>query len=315
MKGLELAQKYWEEVGRPAFEEGCPEVLERAGVGLAGEGSECFGFDDQYSRDHDWGPGFCVWLTDEDYNNFGAQAAAVYASLPEEFMGFRRLNAGEMSSGRVGVMSSGSFYARYTGFDRVPQSIFEWRCAPEKGLAVVTNGKVFVDNCLQFSTVRKGLLAYYPEDLRKKKLAMRCALAAQSGQYNFSRCARRGEDVAAFLALAEFVDNVQAIVFLLNRRYRPFYKWAQRAMKDLPVLGKELAPQIRRLTSGKDEEGRVPDVFEKVDIIESISAAVIAQLKKEGLSGADSDFLLQHGEAIQCTIADPQLSAMHLMAE
>ena len=315
MKGLELAQKYWVEVGRPAFEKSCPQVLERAGVGLVGEGSECFGFDDQYSRDHDWGPGFCVWLSDEDYKEFGVQAAAVYASLPEEFMGFKRLNAGEMSSGRVGVMSSGSFYARYTGFDRVPKSIFEWRCAPEKGLAVVTNGRLFEDRCEEFSAVRDGLLGYYPEDLRRKKLAMRCALAAQSGQYNFSRCARRGEDVAAFLALAEFVDNVQAIVFLLNRRYRPFYKWAHRAMKELPVLGSRLAPQVEQLTSGQGEDGRLLDAFEKVDLIEGISAAVIAELKAEGLSQADSDFLLQHGEAIQCTIKDPQLAAMHLMAE
>ena len=74
MKGLELARRYWEEVGRPAFEKGCPKVLEKASVGLAGEGSECFGFDDEYSQDHDWGPGFCVWLSDEDYKEFGGKA-------------------------------------------------------------------------------------------------------------------------------------------------------------------------------------------------------------------------------------------------
>ena len=308
MKGLELSRKYWEEVGRPAFETGCPRVLERASIGLVGEGSECYGFDDEISRDHDWGPGFCVWLSDEEMKEFGRQAAEGYASLPEEFMGYRRLGSGEMSGGRVGVMSALSFYARYTGFDHVPNTIFEWRCAPEKGFAVVTNGELFQNRCAEFSDIRSGIAGFYPEDLRKKKLAMRLALAAQSGQYNYARCAHRGEMVAAFLASAEFVEHVQAAVFLLNKQYRPYYKWTHRAMKALPVLGAELAPKIEQLAGDSPFD-------KKVDVIEDISAAIIRELKREGLSASSSDFLLQHAEEVQSRIDDPQLRSMHLMAE
>ena len=316
MKGLELARKYWEELGRPAFEKECPQVLEKACVGLIGEGSECFGFDDEISRDHDWGPGFCVWLSTADAEAYGAKAAAVYRSLPEEFMGFKRLVLNEQTGGRVGVIETGRFYAGYTGLDRVPQSIFEWRCIPETGLAVVTNGELFVRNEGQFTEIREGLKGFYPEDLRKKKLAMHCAFAAQSGQYNYARCAHRGEMVAAFLASAEFVGHVQAIVFLLNKRYRPYYKWTHRAMKDLPVLGAELAPKVERLAGGAGDPGRPETPFhEKVDIIEEISSLIIDELKAEGLSTSGSDFLLQHGEDIQRRIQDPQLRAMHLMAE
>ena len=53
MNGLVLARAYWERTGLPAFEAQLPEALKRAAVGLAGEGSECFGFDDAFSRDHD----------------------------------------------------------------------------------------------------------------------------------------------------------------------------------------------------------------------------------------------------------------------
>ena len=60
MKGLELSRAYWEKCALPLFRRELPAFLERAAVGLVGEGSECFGFDDEISQDHDWGPGFSM---------------------------------------------------------------------------------------------------------------------------------------------------------------------------------------------------------------------------------------------------------------
>ena len=114
--------------------------------------------------------------------------------------------------------------------------------------------------------------------------------------------------VAAFIALSEFIKHVQAVVFLLNKRYMPYYKWTHKAMKSLPVLGAALAPRIERLT-GNDEYPL------KVDLIEDISSLIIKELKAQHLSGSDSDFLLNHAESIQGRIEDPQLRQMHIMAE
>lgn len=57
MKGLELCRLYYEEVGAPELKARFPELMSRAAVGLSGQGSDCLGFDDEFSRDHDYGPG------------------------------------------------------------------------------------------------------------------------------------------------------------------------------------------------------------------------------------------------------------------
>lgn len=57
MKGLELCREYFENYGRAMLEE-FPEIKDRIAVGLAGEGSECLGFDDELSRDHEFRTGF-----------------------------------------------------------------------------------------------------------------------------------------------------------------------------------------------------------------------------------------------------------------
>ena len=306
MTGSELSRLYWEEIGKPAFAAECPAVLERAAVGLVGEGSECFGFDDAISRDHDWGPGFCLWLTPEDLAAFGAAAQRVYESLPREYLGFRRLRVSPETAHRVGVQSVPEFYARYIGFDHPPKTLWEWHTAPETGLAVVTNGKVFQDPLGQFSAFRAALLDFYPEQYRQKRLAAACALAAQAGQYNFSRCMRRGETVAALSALAEFISQLERATFLLNRRYTPYYKWTHRALCALPLLGRELGPELRALA--EETEGRAQR-------IERCSALVIDELRRQGLSRSGSDFLLDHAAEIQSGITDPELARMHLMAE
>lgn len=50
-----------------------------------------------------------------------------------------------------------------------------WVYVPESRLATVTNGEVFVDKLGQFSAIREKLLAFYPNDVRLKKMAARAA--------------------------------------------------------------------------------------------------------------------------------------------
>ena len=182
MKGLELARRYWLEVGQPALAAACPQAMDRLAVGLVGEGSECLGYDDAISQDHDWGPGFCVWLDRDDLDRWGETLRAAYAALPKTFLGFTRLRENDMSAGRVGVLECAAFYQRFLGLDRPPETNRQWFFLPDQALSVCTNGAVFQDGAGTFTAFREALLAYYPEEVRRMKLAAQCALAAPAGQ-------------------------------------------------------------------------------------------------------------------------------------
>lgn len=304
MKGLELAKRYYEEIGRPALLERCPELETYLAAGLVGEGSECLGYDDELSRDHDWGPGFCLWLSDEAMQHYGREARKVYESLPKTWLGYTRLRENDMSAGRVGVMGIEEFFFRFLGRTAPPEKLTDWLTIPEHALCACTNGMVFEDRLGRFTAIRQALESYYPEDVRRKKLAARCALAAQSGQYNFPRCLKRNDRLAAMRALGEFVDHSQAVVFLLARRYRPYYKWAGRAMGELP-LGAELEPLFNSLTDGVLEE--------HIQAVEEICARLIAAMQAEGLTGGTDDFLLPHAMNVQETIEDSTIRSLPLL--
>lgn len=307
MTGLALARRYYETVGRTALEKQFPELLPRMAVGLAGEGSECLRFDDALSRDHDWGAGFCIWLDEADFWRYGAQVQEVYDSLPAEEQGFPVRRADMHSSGRVGCLCTQRWYRRYTGLPGGPDTLAEWRRVPEAYLATATNGQIFMDPLGHFTMVREKLLRFYPEDVRLKKLAARAAVMAQAGQYNYTRCLRRGDMVAAQLARAEFMRAGMSMVYLLNRRYAPFYKWMHRGLEGLPVLPRayEQFGQLAHEPDGAQAEER----------IEGICLTVAAELRRQGLSSGSDSFLQAHAMEIMEHIADPSLRQMHVMEE
>ena len=188
MNGLEISERYFAKHGAPLIEQKFGDYKDRIAAGLVGDGSECFGFDDELSRDHDWGPGFCLWLNKQDYESISQSLQAELERLPRDFEGIGPRMTSKWGGGRLGVFEIGTFYKRFIGFDHVPANMEEWRIVPEGNLAVCTNGKVFTDPLGEFTKFRNGLKAYYPKDVRLKKIASRCMTIAQSGQYNFMRC-------------------------------------------------------------------------------------------------------------------------------
>lgn len=292
VKGLELSQKYYETYGRTMIDKRFPEIADQTAAGLVGYGSECLGFDDEISRDHDYGPSFCIWLPGEIYARYGKSVQAAYDALPKEFMGYGARIEQEQGKGRVGALCLEDFYWEILGRDTLPVTEAEWLMIPEEALATATSGSVFEDRCGAFSAFRKGLLCYYPERVWRRKLADALAKAAQAGQYNFARAMRRGERVAAELALGEFVRESMHMVYLLNRTYAPFYKWMHRGLRELAVGG-EIGDMAALLWQTDSEADRIL-------IIEAVCNVLVQIMQEQGLSTGKDNFLQSHvGEVLK----------------
>ena len=297
MKGLDLCEQYFHRFGKPMILEKFPRFSRRMAAGLVGDGSECFGYDDDLSKDHDWGPGFCIWLAESDYHNIGGSLAEEISKLPKTFLGYGPRVESRWGFGRIGVFQISNFYKSFIGLEGLPETPEEWLYLPENSLAACTNGKVFYDPLREFTTWREKLLLFYPEDIRRKKIASRCMTMAQFGQYNFKRCVQRKEMVAAKYAETKFCADAISMVYLLNKKYTPFFKWMHRGLINLPKMGQWTYSKILKLIT-------INSADEKGDLIEQICTTIIAELNHQGLSDSKSTFLLDHGPVVQNTIAD-----------
>ena len=299
MRGIELSEKCFFEKFLPLVRERLPDAEAHIAAGLVGGGSECFGFDDEISIDHDFSDGFYIWLTEEDDIKYGVALSRIYrecVSSPKTKSASPRLR---------GVITVEDFYARYIGRRGLPENSFEWLAIPESALAEATNGKVFIDSVGEFSRYRRSLSEGMPENVKKKRLAAKVLTMAQAGQYNYQRCLAHGERGAARLAVNEFAEAAISAVFLLNGAHAPFYKWSLRAMRGLGRLS-SMEEKITALLCSENEAACAA-------LIEEISAAVAAELARQGLSSSRSDYLEPHAYEIFNSIGDRDLRSLHIL--
>ncbi len=290
-KGLDLCREYFETYGRPMLHEKFPEYEDRIAAGLCGEGSDCFGWDDGLSKDHDWGPGFCLWVSDEIYDRIGEQLRQAYAELPAEFKGYRRAEGGRIGE-RRGVQTIRGFYERLLGQGNIrnvtaeiQESDVDWGEVPDEGLAAAVNGEVFQDTEGSFSAVRNLLQKGFPVRMRYLKIAEACARFSRGAQYNFGRMKKRGDETAAFLSLAEGLKYGMKLFYYIEGRYPPHDKWLLRGLAGLEGAG-EAAPLFVKAVK---EAGGEP-----AGVIEELAALAADRLYEKDYTGSREPYLDAH---------------------
>ena len=311
MKGIEISKAYFEEYGRPMLEREFSEALPYLCVGLVGSGSECFGFDDEVSRDHDFEPGFCIFIPGEDVLDRRTEflLERAYAKLPKEFMGLKRGLVSPVGGRRNGVIRISDFYTDKLGHPDGELSVQDWLTLPDSFLFEATDGEIFFDNYGEFTEIRNRIKEC-PEDIRLKKLAGNLLVMAQSGQYNFGRCLSHGETGAAQLAVFEFVRAAIKTVFLINRKYMPYYKWSFRAMRDLELFSTFSDSFEYLMTSENSEE----NAETKSMVIEDIASLIIGYLIENNMTKAVCGDLEKHAYSVNDMISDPNIRNLNIFS-
>lgn len=215
----------------------------RIAVGVVGEGSDCFGYDDEISRDHDFGIGICLWLTDEDARLIGEQLQRHYREM---LMEWYRKNPKtgiwpEVFDNRLmqrrGVNTIRGFYENILGFRIDPTNPAinnaAWFYTDEWKFSTATNGIVFRDDFGQFSSIRREIVQYYPEKIWRMRLTNEIHEFSGAMQANYARCMARGDLIAANYCKSRSIDAAINIVFLLRKSFAPYYKWKFRAFQEL----------------------------------------------------------------------------------
>lgn len=311
MQGIELAREYYKRFGEPMLRERFAHLLPHIAVGLAGSGSECMGYDDEISRDHDFEPGFCIFLPEEDVvdRREAFILSRAYDTLPQAFMGFSRSAVSPVGGSRHGVIRTGDFLQQRLGCRDGVLPLRAWLSVPEQYLAEVIGGELFFDGSGRLTRLRREL-SCMPQAVRAKKLAGELLLMGQAGQYNYSRCLRRGDTAAAQLAAYEFAGRAMHVAFLLEGVYMPYYKWQFHALRRLPRLG-GLAEALEQVICTPND----PDRAEKKQArMEEISARICACLRADGLSDFAGDALEGHAYAVNRSIRDEGMRNLHVLA-
>lgn len=286
--GMTLCKQYYETFGKPMLQRMFPDVWNQLAIGLVGEGSECFGYDDILSQDHDFGPGFCIWVPDTMDETKIAALQHAYTLLPKTYCGITR-TVTPQGTERVGVCRISDFYYRLIGINGIPQTEAQWLQIEEEQLAAAVNGTVFQDNLGTFTHIRKALQFGYPKAVRLRRLAQETAWMAQRGQYNLPRLLQRGDKLTAILAFSHFAESAMRAAHLCAGVYAPYYKWLLHSTEQLPQ-GEAIATRLKLWETLPIEQW-------ENEIVTPVCQILADQMRWQGITERKDNYMQVHAEA------------------
>ena len=241
---VDVSRQFFEEILLPILRRDFPVEAAQTAFGVFGYGSEVMGMDDEYSSDHHWGVRVNAVMPDALYHDRGRTIAqAVIPYLPESFKGY---DVRSGFSGGTGLSITGleSYLTTTIGIDHAPESYADWLSAPEEDIIHIVNGQVWLDEAGRFSHIRTVLQGYYPEPVRRRRIAHWCRYFSGMGSYALKRAILRDNEYYATITFSRAVRWAVQLAFMLEKQYYPYDKWTYAFFRRLPRLYTPMAPLV-----------------------------------------------------------------------
>ena len=272
--GLTISQDFIRQILLPLLRQEMPDVFDRLAVAVVG--TDVLGLDDAISRDHHWGPRATVMYVRADSQQVRPALQATLKKVPAKYEGFDvRFDVGNLTG--VCCSEVESFFGRFLGTEDLPVRDLDWLNLCEVELFHVTAGTIVYDGAGEL-TRRCDQLAYYPENVWKKRIADWCMyVTGRDAPYNLHRVSRRQDDLTCAIYFGLCLKRLMELCFALNGQYAPYTKWLNRLFRKLPKYADKLAPLIDQAVADSAWDKRVEILIEANYVIaEAISDLQLA---------------------------------------
>jgi hypothetical protein len=201
MRGVDVSRRFYDDEVAPILV-GVPHA-----AGRIGRGSDVLGYDDEMSRDHDWG-----------------RRVTVITSLPTPTLpeGVEVYTVEDLVRSHLGLM---------------PRDEVDWLLLTGQAVLEVTAGPLFRDDTGEVSNLRREL-EWYPPSVEEYVVASSWVRIDQELPF-IGRARERGDLVGSRLITARVAKAVMHLSFLLERRWPPYPKWYGSAYGDRHLLDSE----------------------------------------------------------------------------
>lgn len=255
MRGIELSRRFYADIVQPWLSRTAPGLSHAAA--LIGYGSELLGFDDETSRDHNWGPRVHIYLGIDDFDRHARRLVDTFiAEAPRHFLGepigwrsrpHPAANGPEAAGSIEHGLEFHTLEARLEAHFAVRSvenlSPLQWLGLAEQKLLAFTAGEVFRDDDGRLGKARERM-DYFPRDIWLYKIACQWRRIAEEQAF-VGRAGQVGDDLGSRIIAARLARDVIRMGFLLERRYAPYSKWLGSSFARLPIA-ERITPHLQR---------------------------------------------------------------------